>query len=72
VTDGGGSPDGSGAQAFCSGCGELVTNGDHAPCRRREERATDPPRFCTVCGRKLVVQVLPIGWTAGCVKCRAL
>ena len=33
------------------------------------ERAppTDPPRFCTGCGRKLAVQVLPIGWTARCV-----
>ncbi|MDX6657192.1 MAG: hypothetical protein QOH62_1985 [Solirubrobacteraceae bacterium] len=71
MTDGGSSPDGSGAQAFCSGCGELVTHSDHALCRRRE-RATDPPRFCTDCGRKLVVQVLPIGWTARCVRCTAL
>jgi len=30
---------------------------------------TDPPRFCTRCGRKLVVQVLPVGWTARCVRC---
>jgi hypothetical protein len=54
--------------SFCSGCGRPVADGSHEECRRRQ-RATDPPRFCALCGRKLVVQVLPFGWTAGCVRC---
>lgn len=40
-------------------------------CTRRRA-ATDPPRFCPACGRKLAVQVLPIGWTARCVSCGPL
>jgi hypothetical protein len=52
----------------CDACGKPVTSGDHARCRARRA-ATDPPRFCTDCGRKLVVQVLPVGFTARCVHC---
>jgi hypothetical protein len=54
----------------CDACGHPADEGDHARCRARRA-ATDPPRFCTVCGRKLVVQVLPHGWTARCVRCDA-
>ncbi|MBA3861009.1 MAG: hypothetical protein H0X56_03460 [Solirubrobacterales bacterium] len=54
--------------AHCDGCGVSETQGDHGQCRARRA-ATDPPRFCTACGRKLVVQVLPVGWTARCVRC---
>ena len=32
-------------------------------------RPLDPPRYCTRCGRKLKVQVLPTGYTATCVRC---
>jgi hypothetical protein len=56
---------------FCSGCGGRAGVGDHAECERRQQ-ATDPPRFCRDCGRKLVVQVLPFGWEARCVKCGVL
>ena len=52
----------------CSGCGRSVAEGNHDECERRQ-RLTDPPRFCTACGRKLVVQVLPIGYVARCVRC---
>jgi hypothetical protein len=52
----------------CTGCGRPVAAGDHERCRARLA-ATDPPRFCATCGRKLVVQVLPIGWRARCVSC---
>jgi hypothetical protein len=52
----------------CDGCGKLVSQGDHTGCVARRA-ATDPPRFCVACGRKLVVQVLPIGWVARCVRC---
>jgi hypothetical protein len=56
------------ALAHCDACGKSVEQGDHAACRARRA-ATDPPRFCVGCGRKLVVQVLPMGWTARCVRC---
>ena len=55
-------------QAYCDGCGGPLQGGDHAACRARRA-ATDPPRFCPHCARKLVVQVLPTGWTARCVRC---
>ena len=53
--------------AYCDACGREAAEGDHARCRARRA-ATDPPRFCTVCARKLVVQVLPTGYRAHCVK----
>ena len=59
------------AATFCDGCGRPQAQGDHDRCRRRRA-ATDPPRFCESCGRKLVVQVLPLGWTARCVRCGPL
>src|SRR5579875_1719246 len=57
--------------AYCAGCGRPAGEGEHADCRRRQG-ATDPPRFCVFCGRKLVVQVLPRSWRARCVKCGEL
>jgi hypothetical protein len=59
------------AVIFCDGCGRPRDEGDHDRCRQRRA-ATDPPRYCTACGRKLVVQVLPLGWTARCVRCGPL
>jgi hypothetical protein len=56
---------------YCDACGKDAAEGDHARCRQRRA-ATDPPRYCTVCARKLVVQVLPRGYTARCVKCGPL
>jgi hypothetical protein len=53
---------------FCAGCGQPRAVGDHRACVRRQQ-ATDPPRFCEACGRKLVVQVLPTQWRAHCVRC---
>ena len=52
--------------SFCAGCGQEAT-GDHGGCLR----PLDPPRFCTTCGRKLKVQVLPTGYRAECVRCPA-
>jgi hypothetical protein len=54
--------------AHCDGCGRPAAHGDHTVCLGRRA-TTDPPRFCVTCGRKLVVQVLPMGWTARCVHC---
>jgi hypothetical protein len=59
------------AARYCDGCGGPAASGDHARCRERRT-ATDPPRFCTACGRKLAVQVLPTGYTARCVRCGPL
>ena len=42
------------AVTHCAGCGRPADEGDHTACERRQ-RATDPPRYCTTCGRKLVV-----------------
>jgi len=56
------------AVEHCVGCGAPLDQGDHGRCRERL-RATDPPRYCAGCGRRLVVQVLPVGWTARCVRC---
>ena len=56
----------------CDGCGRPRDEGDHARCRARRA-ATDPPRFCTACGRKLVVQVLPTRLDRrACVRCGPL
>ena len=52
----------------CDGCGKPVGEGDHTRCRERRSH-TDPPRYCTECGRKLVVQVLPMGYKAHCLTC---
>ena len=48
---------------FCDQCGQP---GDHPSCERL--RALDPPRYCAQCRRRMVVQVLPTGWTARCVE----
>jgi hypothetical protein len=58
----------TGGGPFCDACGAPRDTGDHARCAARR-RATDPPRFCTACGRKLKVQVLPTGYKAECVRC---
>jgi hypothetical protein len=59
------------AAIYCDGCGRPREEGDHAACRARRA-ATDPPRFCPACARKLRVQVLPTGYTVECVRCGPL
>ena len=49
--------------AYCDACGEP---GTHPACRARRE--LEPPRFCPRCRRRMVVQVLPTGWTARCAE----
>ncbi len=53
------------AVSYCAGCGQA----DRRAITRGCLRPLDPPRFCTQCGRKLKVQVLPTGYTAQCVRC---
>ncbi|HEV7909256.1 MAG TPA: hypothetical protein VGP03_14005 [Pseudonocardiaceae bacterium] len=50
---------------YCSYCGKPTRDGDHIVCRRRLQ-LVDPPRFCSSCARRMVVQVTPAGWTARC------
>jgi len=50
--------------AWCGQCGQELTPEGHAACRRAAE--LDPPRYCVQCRRRMVVQVLPTGWTACC------
>ena len=49
---------------WCGQCGQTLTGEGHEACRRAA--ALDPPRYCAHCRRRMVVQVLPTGWTARC------
>lgn len=56
---------------FCAHCGEesddLVVVGGiaaHAACLARYP--LDPPRYCSICRRRMVVRVTPAGWEATC------
>ncbi|CAJ64629.1 hypothetical protein FRAAL6004 [Frankia alni ACN14a] len=40
--------------------------GSHEACARARE--LEPPRYCRVCRRRLVVQVTPAGWSARCTE----
>ncbi|TQJ36323.1 biotin synthase auxiliary protein BsaP [Arthrobacter sp. M29] len=63
-------PAGSAAGNFCGHCGEAYDGGDGPPSyvhHRCGERLTmEPPRYCAACGRRMKVQVTPLGWTAEC------
>jgi hypothetical protein len=50
--------------AYCDRCGEPAAAGSHGRCAAA--RALEPPRYCPGCRRRLVVQVVPTGWTARC------
>jgi len=49
---------------YCGQCGLSLAGGAHEVCRRRAE--LEPPRYCSECGRRMVVQVTPDRWTARC------
>lgn len=51
---------------YCGQCGETADARDHAQCEERLRM--EPPRYCTQCRRRMVVQVVPRGWTAKCVE----
>lgn len=50
--------------AYCCQCGEAADARDHSRCE--ELLRMEPPRFCAHCRRRMVVQVVPTGWTAKC------
>ncbi len=54
------------APAYCGHCGDRLDGRDHAACARRLE--LEPPRYCSACRRRMVVQVTPGAWTARCVE----
>jgi hypothetical protein len=47
--------------SFCSGCGRAK-----ASCEGACRRTLDPPRFCPDCGKGLIAQVTPQGYSARC------
>jgi ribosomal protein S18 acetylase RimI-like enzyme len=52
--------------AYCDRCGTPAAEGAHQACRQARE--LEPPRWCSRCRRRMVVQVTPTGWTARCVE----
>jgi len=54
------------ALTYCGLCGEPADPADHTACARA--LSLEPPRYCTACRRRMVVQVLPTGWRARCVE----
>jgi len=54
----------SSAGRYCGRCGRPVDETFHEGCAAGLE--LEPPRYCRQCARRMVVQVLPTGWTARC------
>jgi len=55
--------------AFCARCGSELDG--HPSCERDAlpGGGLDPPRYCTDCGARLTVQVVPSGFDAHCLRC---
>lgn len=51
---------------FCDRCGDPLTTTGHERCEAAREH--EPPRWCPQCRRRMVVQVVPTGWSARCVE----
>jgi len=49
---------------YCARCGDLAGHVDHTACDAA--LVLEPPRYCAQCRRRMVVQVVPTGWTARC------
>jgi ribosomal protein S18 acetylase RimI-like enzyme len=49
---------------WCGQCGRELTGEGHDRCRD----GLEPPRYCPHCRRRMVVQVVPSGWSARCVE----
>jgi hypothetical protein len=49
---------------FCTRCGDPAGGGGHEACTAALR--LEPPRYCAQCRRRMVVQVVPTGWTARC------
>jgi hypothetical protein len=51
---------------YCDRCGSAQDEGPHRSCEAA--RKLEPPRYCSLCRRRMKVQVVPTGWTATCVE----
>lgn len=51
---------------YCGHCGEVLEARSHDACAERLRM--EPPRYCTQCHRRMLVQVSPTSWTATCVE----
>jgi hypothetical protein len=51
---------------YCGRCGHPLDEDVHGACARLLE--LEPPRYCSQCKRRMVVQVTPDHWTARCVE----
>jgi hypothetical protein len=53
---------------YCDHCGQPLSQPGsergHQACR--EARALEPPRYCSCCGRRMVVKVTPGAWSSRC------
>jgi len=54
------------APPYCGVCGATLVGARHDECLARSD--LEPPRFCTRCRRRMIVQVMPTGWTAHCAE----
>ncbi|MGV1080749.1 MAG: GNAT family N-acetyltransferase, partial [Candidatus Nanopelagicales bacterium] len=52
------------ATEYCGRCGAIVSGGDHTACEGA--LVLEPPRYCAVCRRRMIVQITPTGWKARC------
>ncbi|WP_255425620.1 biotin synthase auxiliary protein BsaP [Pseudonocardia petroleophila] len=50
-------------ETICGHCGQVRGPTCLDACARD---GLDPPRYCTACGRRMVVQVDPFSWRARC------
>jgi hypothetical protein len=55
--------------AFCERCGTDLSDHDGCARDRSPGRSLDPPRYCTDCGARLTVQVVPSGFHSQCLRC---
>jgi hypothetical protein len=48
---------------YCVHCGRQLSTA-HTECVRAAD--LEPPRYCGQCARRMIVQVMPSGWSARC------
>ena len=51
---------------YCPRCGKTFDESNHKACT--VALGLEPPRYCSVCRRRMVVQVVPARWRARCIE----
>lgn len=46
--------------------GQLIEEGTQIRLSPSAAAGLEAPRYCTICGRRMVVKIRPDGWTATC------